>query len=223
MSTNLERRLAKEYKELEDGADYKVRLRTPGDPSNLEAALQLPSGMPYSGGAYTIDVQIPSSYPFERPVMKFNSKIWHPNIHLETGEVGTDALGPWDPTHTIKSELESLVDLLKQPNLQYPHNQEALKMFNEDSAGFKCKAQEWAVRFAGAPAADGQSSIVTDTIDPRYEGYHRDMVQRFVDLGFTTEAVVEAFKYVGIDRNNGQDYVIEEAYQGDIAARLYHA
>jgi ubiquitin-conjugating enzyme (huntingtin interacting protein 2) len=66
-------------------------------------------------------------------------------------------------------------------------------------------------------------STVTDTIDARYEGYHRDMVQRFVDLGFTTEAVVEAFKYVGIDRNNGQDYVLEEAYQGDIAARLYDA
>ena len=47
------------------------------------------------------------------------------------------------------------------------------------------------------------------------------MVQRFVDLEFTTEAVVEAFKYVGIDRNNGQDYVLEEAYQGDVLARLY--
>jgi len=66
-------------------------------------------------------------------------------------------------------------------------------------------------------------SIVTDTIDTRYDGYNRDMVQRFVDLGFTTEAVVEAFKYVGIDKNNGLDYVLEEAYQGDIAARLYDA
>jgi len=55
--------------------------------------------------------------------------------------------------------LESVIDLLKHPNLQYPHNQEALEMFNEDPAGFKCKAKEWAVRFAGAPAADDQSGL----------------------------------------------------------------
>ena len=39
-------------------------------------------------------------------------------------------------------------------------------------------------------------------------------------MGFDVDAVVDAFVFVGIDRNNGRDYVLEEAYMGDITARL---
>ena len=53
-----------------------------------------------------------------------------------------------------------------------------------------------------------------------YDGYNKDLVDRFVTMGFDVERVVEAFNYVGIDRNGGQDYELEEAYMGDITARL---
>ena len=39
-------------------------------------------------------------------------------------------------------------------------------------------------------------------------------------MGFSVEDVVDAFLFVGIDRNNGRDYVLEEAYMGDITAKL---
>lgn len=39
-------------------------------------------------------------------------------------------------------------------------------------------------------------------------------------MGFDIDRVVEAFQYVGIDKNDGRDYVLEEAYMGDITARL---
>ncbi len=39
-------------------------------------------------------------------------------------------------------------------------------------------------------------------------------------MGFDVDAVIDAFHYFGIDRNNGRDYVLEEAYMGDITARL---
>lgn len=54
----------------------------------------------------------------------------------------------------------------------------------------------------------------------RYKGYNKDLVDRFVNMGFDVDAVVEAFIYVGIDRNGGEDYELEEAYMGDITARL---
>lgn len=46
------------------------------------------------------------------------------------------------------------------------------------------------------------------------------MVDQFVNMGFELDAVVEAFVYVGIDRHGGEEYEMEEAYMGDITARL---
>ena len=39
-------------------------------------------------------------------------------------------------------------------------------------------------------------------------------------MGFDLYNVVEAFNYVGIDKNNCMDYTLEEAYMCDITARL---
>jgi ubiquitin-conjugating enzyme (huntingtin interacting protein 2) len=54
----------------------------------------------------------------------------------------------------------------------------------------------------------------------RYAGYNKDLIDRFVNMGFPLEEVVEAFLFFGIDRNNGRDYELEEAYMGDVTARL---
>ncbi len=54
----------------------------------------------------------------------------------------------------------------------------------------------------------------------RYQGYNKDLIDRFGNMGFDIDRVVEAFLFVNIDRNNGEDYELEEAYMGDITARL---
>lgn len=51
-------------------------------------------------------------------------------------------------------------------------------------------------------------------------GYNKALIDRFVNMGFEVEKVVEAFIFVGIDRNGGDDYALEEAYMGDVTARL---
>ena len=56
---------------------------------------------------------------------------------------------------------------------------------------------------------------------PSYHGYNKDLVDRFVAMGFDVESVVSAFEYVGIDKMGGEDYELEEAYMGDITARLF--
>lgn len=55
----------------------------------------------------------------------------------------------------------------------------------------------------------------------RYHGYNKDLVDRFVAMGFDVEVVVASFEYVGIDKMGGEDYELEEAYMGDITARLF--
>ena len=55
----------------------------------------------------------------------------------------------------------------------------------------------------------------------RYGGYNERMVDNFVVMGFDRDRVVSAFDFVGIDPNNGEFYEMEEAYAGDIMARLF--
>lgn len=54
----------------------------------------------------------------------------------------------------------------------------------------------------------------------RYDGYNKNLIDRFTSMGFDVERVVAAFRYVGADRRGGQDYELEEGRMGDIAARL---
>jgi ubiquitin-conjugating enzyme (huntingtin interacting protein 2) len=81
MSTPRNRRISKEVSDLEKSI-YEVHLN--GEASHLEVSLPKLSGTAYSAGAYKIDVHLSEGYPFEKPSMKFNKRLWHPNIYWET-------------------------------------------------------------------------------------------------------------------------------------------
>jgi ubiquitin-conjugating enzyme (huntingtin interacting protein 2) len=71
------------------------------------------------------------------------------------GAICVDTLGSgWSPVQTIKSALISLRMLLEFPNPRDPQDAEVAKMMLNDPAMFAAKANEWAVRFAGAPARE---------------------------------------------------------------------
>lgn len=82
MSSRL-KRVAKELQDFQH-TSYNPHPYNQGDLTRLEASLPIPPGTPYSGGTYTINVSIPDGYPLEKPSMKFNQKIYHPNVHHET-------------------------------------------------------------------------------------------------------------------------------------------
>jgi len=54
----------------------------------------------------------------------------------------------------------------------------------------------------------------------RYQGYNKDLIDRFVSMGFDIDRVVEAFLYFEIDKMDGQDYELEAEYMGDVTSRL---
>jgi len=62
--------------------------------------------------------------------------------------------------------------------------------------------------------------MLTYILPCRYDGYNKDLIDRFCSMGFDVERVVGAFKYVGIDRSDGEDYPLDEGEMGDITARL---
>lgn len=85
MGSNKTRRVAKELADLRNDAQSQIQADTVGeDMTKLKGSFAGPPGTPYEGAKYEINIDIPSDYPFHPPIMKFATKIWHPNISSQT-------------------------------------------------------------------------------------------------------------------------------------------
>ena len=139
---------------------------------------------------------------------------------------------------TLRSALLSLQSLLGSPEPKDPQDAQVAQMMIRNPKEFERVAREWAVKYAGAPRqfiGESSGGATNESIEAAereneqrerevnmaaYDGYNKDLVDRFVHMGFDLDQVVSAFRFVGIDRMGGEDYELEEAYMGDITARL---
>ncbi|EKD12999.1 uncharacterized protein L3040_007082 [Drepanopeziza brunnea f. sp. 'multigermtubi'] len=242
MASNRLRRVAKEMADIQNDAESKILCEAADgqDLTHLHASFPGPPDTPYEGGTYVVNIVIPNEYPFKPPIMKFITKLWHPNVSSQTGAICLDTLGTaWSPVLTIKSALLSLQSLLSTPEPKDPQDAEVARMLMNNPEQFQQVAREWAVKHASAPTSTSwDATRASQTLAKpksqkflsqeeeerqlalRYQGYNRDLIDRFVAMGFELDSVVAAFLFVSIDRNDGQDYELEEAYMGDITARL---
>ena len=87
MATTRERRIAKELSDIHNDKDNSGVFANPIDTANLthlKGSFLGPPDTPYAGGTFQIDIVIPDTYPFKSPTMKFDTKIWHPNVSSVT-------------------------------------------------------------------------------------------------------------------------------------------
>ena len=182
MSSNRDRRIVKEIADIDADTLSHISADTVGysnELPHLKGYFEGPPGTPYEGGTYKIDVRIPSDYPFRPPIMKFDTKVWHPNVSSQTvsyiptdcslnnegnkitqGAICLDTLSTaWTPVMTIKSALLSLQSLLSTPEAKDPQDAEVASMLIRHPEEFARVAEEWAVKYAGAPKkARGEGS-----------------------------------------------------------------
>ena len=87
MTSNRSRRIAKELADIHADSQSQI-LAEPvsdeGDITNLRGSFPGPPGTPYEGGTYHVNIRIPPEYPFRPPFMRFETKIWHPNVSSQT-------------------------------------------------------------------------------------------------------------------------------------------
>jgi len=67
-----------------------------------------PRDTPYDVGMFIIDIIIPANYPFKAPKMKFDTKVWHPNVSSLTGEICGGIFKEHSPALLIKKYLISV-------------------------------------------------------------------------------------------------------------------
>jgi ubiquitin-conjugating enzyme (huntingtin interacting protein 2) len=86
-SSNRTRRIAKEIADIQNDQHSKIVVEPAGngdDLTHLRGQFYGPPDTPYEGGTFAVDIKIPSEYPFRPPVMRFETKIWHPNVSSQT-------------------------------------------------------------------------------------------------------------------------------------------
>ncbi|CAH2056916.1 unnamed protein product, partial [Iphiclides podalirius] len=111
-----------------------------------------PKGSPYEKGSFKLIVNIPKRYPFEPPLVKFVTPVYHPNIDKE-GRICMDMLkmppkGAWLPTITLETLLVSLQTLLANPNPHDPLMMDVAHEYKVDIETFQEKARRLTQKYA---------------------------------------------------------------------------
>jgi len=147
----LTKRLRKEAQNLDGQRDEFIFLSPVTD--NLmswSASIKAPPDSVYEGFVFDVSIAVGPDYPLTPPTMKFVTKIFHPNVYFDTGEICLDILKKdWSPAWSLQSACRAVMSLLSMPEPDSPLNCDAGNMLRaKDNRAFRSTARMYCVEFA---------------------------------------------------------------------------
>jgi len=142
-------RISKELKQLIADPPLNCSAGPVGDDIfHWEAILLGPTGTPYEGGSFHLDILFSQDYPFKPPKCKFTTRIYHPNIN-SSGGICLDILkDQWSPALTISKVLLSICSLLNDPNPDDPLVPHIADEYKNNRAVYDITAREYTATYA---------------------------------------------------------------------------
>ncbi|XP_041013059.1 ubiquitin-conjugating enzyme E2 2-like isoform X4 [Juglans microcarpa x Juglans regia] len=93
-------------------------------------------------GTFKLTLQFTEDYPNKPPIVRFVSRMFHPNIYAD-GSICLDILqNQWSPIYDAAAILTSIQSLLCDPNPNSPANSEAARMFSENKREYNRRVRE---------------------------------------------------------------------------------
>ena len=137
-------RLEKEYKEIKKQKGLNQIGGSAGiinkDYKHWRACFIGPQGTPYENGLYFIEFKLKDDYPASRPLARFRTKIWHPNVSLDSGVICLDYIkGNWSANNTLREAILSIFYLLTSPNFNSPLNSDAQTDYEKTAREYNSK------------------------------------------------------------------------------------
>jgi ubiquitin-conjugating enzyme E2 D/E len=118
------------------------------DVSKLRVTLSPPDHTPYEEGVFFLSMTIPQQYPASPPNIKFETKIYHPNIN-EDGTICLEQLkSDWNASYTLKHAIEFIYCLMEHPNWDTPLVPAIGCEHDKDPEEFERKARDWTKKYA---------------------------------------------------------------------------
>merc|ERR1719163_1703534 len=171
MKIHMNPRVAKEFKRIKDEKNQNIQVEyVNNNQAHWKGYFRGPDGTPYEGGWFTVDIRISADYPFKPPEIKFDTKVWHPNVSSQTGAICLDILkSEWSPALTIRTALLSLQALLSTPEPDSPQDAEVATMYRTNLPAFNKRAKEWTKNFAIEMNSDQKEKLVSQLIRMGFE------------------------------------------------------
>jgi ubiquitin-conjugating enzyme (huntingtin interacting protein 2) len=192
-------RVKREFKEVSQKVDENDSLKliklhiVEQNVLHLKGEIFGPPETPYEGGKFKLDIVVPETYPFKPPDIKFETRIWHPNISSVTGAICLDILrDQWAAAMTLRTVLLSIQALLASPEPDDPQDAVVANQFRSNNALFKKTARFWTYYYAKPENGDWKPDLVRQLTEPSYAAEYSQMVQDLVDMGFSKEQSLSA-------------------------------
>jgi len=109
--------------------DIEVMIKNESNVSIINALISGPEQTPFENGRFEIELHFTGNYPQQPPKGYFLTKIFHPNVAPNTGEICVNTLKKdWKPSYGIKHILIAIRSLLIVPNYDSALNEDAGKL-----------------------------------------------------------------------------------------------
>lgn len=145
-------RLNKELQSYQKQTNKNVQLflKDKDNVFHWQAKIKGPPDTPYEEGEFLINIKISNDYPVSAPECKFITKIFHPNIEFNTGEICFELLkDKWSPQWTLESVCMAILNLLSNPNADSPLNCDCGNLIrHHDFMGYNSLAKMYTIEYA---------------------------------------------------------------------------
>jgi ubiquitin-conjugating enzyme (huntingtin interacting protein 2) len=151
--------------------------------------------------------------------MKFDTRVYHPNISSQTGAICLDILyvfdlqmhdqtltagnnrkDNWTPVLTLKTALISLQSLLFDAVPNDPQDAEVARVYISSRATFDATAREWTRKYANK-----EGVIVLDDDEA---GLDKSAIARLMEMGFERPKVVKALRKFTGDEHKSVEFLL---------------
>jgi len=147
------KRIAKEYAELTENppAGFTITLPDSGSLHTWHVVHQPLPSSPYHPGTFGLILTLPVDYPFKPPVLRFATRIYHPNVTNDSlGNICLGALKAenWKPSTKIAAVLEAVRSLLEEPQPDDPLEERIAEEYRSNREEWRKNVKTYVDKYA---------------------------------------------------------------------------